>query len=64
MKVQLVTHSKIPNLNSGLVPIDLVGLDFSFFESFPDLYLQIIKKPAMYAMYLHVCTYYTKTTRN
>ena len=23
--VQLVTHSKIPNLNSGLVPIDPVG---------------------------------------
>ena len=26
MKVQLVTHSIIPNLNSGLVPIDPVGL--------------------------------------
>ena len=31
MKVQLVTHSIIPNLNSGLVPIDLVGLVFSYF---------------------------------
>ena len=26
VKVQLVTHSIIPNLNSGLVPIDAVGL--------------------------------------
>ena len=26
VKVQLVTHSIIPNLNSGLVPIDPVGL--------------------------------------
>ena len=26
MKVHLVTHSIIPNLNSGLVPIDPVGL--------------------------------------
>ena len=26
MKVQLVTHSIIPNLNSGLVPIDPVDL--------------------------------------
>ena len=28
MKVQLVTHSTIPNLNSGLVPIDPVVLVF------------------------------------
>ena len=26
MKLQLVTHSIIPNLNSGLVPINPVGL--------------------------------------
>ena len=30
MKVQLVTHSIIPNLNSGLVPIDPIGLVFIF----------------------------------
>ena len=30
VKVKLVTHSIIPNLNSGLVPIDPVGLVFSF----------------------------------
>ena len=31
MEVQLVTHSIIPNLNSGLVPIDPVGLVTPFF---------------------------------
>ena len=29
MKVQLVTHSIIPNLNFGLVPIDPVGLVYT-----------------------------------
>ena len=35
--VQLVTHSIIPNLNSGLVPVDPSGLVYSYLSIVHDL---------------------------